>query len=280
MCLKLVSHSKAIAWQPLVSGSDSSQSGTLTREVENWKPLRYFNLYRATLSGLIITLAFFGVSPLYFGQSNSEMFWIASLGYFVFSLLSGLSIQFRWGTFQLQVVVQVLGDIVAITLMMHASGGVASGFGMLLVVAIAGGSILTNGRIAILLAAMASLAVLSQQIYSWLDHPFLNPNYGQAGILGITFFATAFLGHVLAKRVTASEELATRRGIDLANLAQLNEHIIQRMQSGVMVLDEEHRVRLIKRFSAPATRLIRGAGGPATRLGRPGASRTRGKMAG
>ena len=240
----MVSNSKAIAWEPLPAGSGAAELGA-DRALENWRPLRYFNMYRATLSGLIITLAFFGIAPRYFGQANSDLFWITAVAYFAFSVVCSLSIQLRWGSFQLQVVAQVFGDIVAITLMMHASGGVVSGFGTLLVVAIAGGSILTEGRIAILFAAIASLAVLFQQIYSWLFHPLTGTNYSQAGMLGITFFATAFLAYVLAKRVRASEALAAKQGIDLANLAQLNEHIIQRMQSGVLVLDEDGRVRLL-----------------------------------
>ena len=240
----MVSNSKAIAWEPLPSGGGTDELGA-DRALDNWRPLRYFNMYRATLSGLIITLAFFGIAPRYFGQADSDLFWITAVAYFAFSVVCSLSIQLRWGSFQLQVVAQVFGDIVAITLMMHASGGVVSGFGTLLVVAIAGGSILTEGRIAILFAAIASLAVLFQQIYAWLFHPFSGTTYSQAGMLGITFFATAFLAYVLAKRVRASEALATKRGIDLANLAQLNEHIIQRMQSGVLVLDEDGRVRLL-----------------------------------
>ena len=240
----MVSNPKAITWDPLPAQGSPIESGP-HYALENWRPLRYFNMYRATLSGLIITLAFFGIAPRYFGQTNSDLFWITAIAYFAFSVLCSVSIQLRWGNFQVQVVAQVFGDIIAITLMMHASGGVVSGFGTLLVVAIAGGSILTEGRIAILFAATASLAVLFQQIYAWLFHPFSGTTYSQAGMLGITFFATAFLAYVLAKRVRASEALAAKRGIDLANLAQLNEHIIQRMQSGVLVLDEDGRVRLL-----------------------------------
>ena len=218
-----------------------------------WKPLRYFNLYRATLSGLIITLAWLGIAPRFFGQTDSEVFWVTALSYFVFSVLCGLAIKTRWGGFQLQVVVQVFGDIVAITLMMHASGGVASGFGMLLVATIAGGSILTEGRIAILFAAMASLAVLADQIYELTFAPELGTNYSQAGMLGLTFFATALLAYFLAKRIRASEALAAQRGVDLANLGRLNEHIIQRMQSGVMVLDDGDRIRMM---NGSATQLL------------------------
>ena len=227
-----------------MSSAPSLTRDTRAPSTENWKPLKYFNLYRATLSGLIITLAFFGIAPRYFGQFDAQLFWITAWSYFAFSILASVAIHFRWSTFSWQLLGQVLGDILAITLMMHASGGVASGFGMLLVVAIAGGSLLTEGRVAVLLAAMATIAVLSQQIYVWLHGAYAATNYTQAGMLGATFFATAFLGYSLAKRIRVSEALAERRGIDLANLATLNEHIIQRMQSGVVALDDYATIRL------------------------------------
>jgi len=247
----LTADNKVPAWEaelPLTLAAQAPGTG-----IDVWKPLRYFNLYRATLSGLIITLALFGIAPRYFGQTDADVFWVTAVAYFVFSILSGLLIKTRWGGFQTQVMAQVFGDIVAITVMMHASGGVASGFGMLLVAAIAGGSILTEGRIAILFAAMASLAVLADQIYELLFSPQTGSNYSQAGMLGITFFATALLGYLLAKRIRASEALAAQRGLDLASMGRLNEHIIQRMQSGVVVLDRDDRVRLL---NSSATQLL------------------------
>ena len=45
-------------------------------------------------------------------------------------------------------------------------------------------------------------------------------------------------------------EQARKRGIDLANLAQLTEHIIQRMQTGVLVVDQHGIVRLINEAAA------------------------------
>ncbi|MCP4041487.1 MAG: PAS domain-containing protein, partial [Gammaproteobacteria bacterium] len=147
--------------------------------------------------------------------------------------------------FQAQVVTQVIFDIVAITLIMHASGGVRSGFGMLLVVSIAGGSMLTGGRTAILFAAIASLAVLIQEMFSWFHQMYPDTAYTQSGMLGATFFAAASLAFVLARRVRASEALARQRATDLASLSQLNELIIQRMQSGILAVDSRDNVRLI-----------------------------------
>lgn len=212
---------------------------------DTWRPLRYFNLYRTVLAGLLVVLTLSGAAPSYFGQHQPSLFMVTAILYLAFSIASSFAIRWRRPAFGLQVLVQVIVDILAITLMMHASGGVRSGLGMLLVVAIAGGSILTVGRTAGLFAALAALAVLAQEAYAWAYDVYPDTTYSQSGMLGATFFATAFLAHVLAERVRRSEALAQQRGVDLANLSVLNEHIIQRMQSGILAVDSEDRVRLI-----------------------------------
>jgi two-component system sensor histidine kinase PilS (NtrC family) len=93
-------------------------------------------------------------------------------------------------------------------------------------------------------AALASLAVLAEAIYSDLNKLFQSTSYTQGGILGATFFATAFLGHVLARRIRASESLARQRGLHVQYLAQLNEQIVRHIQSGIIVIDGFGQIRL------------------------------------
>lgn len=210
-----------------------------------WVPLRYFNLYRGIIAGLFLLLGLLESTPRPLGSADPALFQLVSLSYLLFSIACSFAIRMRVPRFHAQVLAQVMIDIVAITLLMHASGGLTSGMGLLLVVAIAGGSLLTEGRIAVLFAALATLAVLGEQIVAWLARPSALETYYHAAMLGAAFFATATLGLSLARRIRASEELAARRELDLASLAQLNEHIIQRMQSGIMALDERSQVRLI-----------------------------------
>ncbi|MGH8653613.1 MAG: histidine kinase dimerization/phospho-acceptor domain-containing protein [Gammaproteobacteria bacterium] len=116
--------------------------------------------------------------------------------------------------------------------------------GILLVVSIAGGGILPGGRTALIFATAASLAVLLQESYAWIRFMETAADYTQAGLLGIAFYATAFLAHLLSGRVRESEALAAQRAIDLANLARLNEHIVQRLQSGIIAVDSKRRIRI------------------------------------
>jgi len=225
-----------------MSSTPDSLPGRDTDQI--WRPLHYLNLYRILLASLFVSSFFVDDNLPQLGSHDPHLFIAISIVYLLLACIAGFAIHWRWLSFQPLTYGLVVLDIIALTLLMRASGGIASGLGMLLVVAIAGNSLLLGGRTSILFAAIAALAVLAEQVYAQISQT-LPVNYTQAGILGATLFATAFLAHVLSRRIRESEELAAQRGVDLANLAQLNQHVIQRMQSGIIVVDANSRIRLM-----------------------------------
>ena len=212
---------------------------------KTWRPLRFLNLYRFSLAALFILLYHTGETPPPLGIADPELFYHTSLAYLAFSLLAMYPLSRRQPQFMLQLGSHILADVIFITVLMHASGGIASGIGMLLIVSVANGSMIAGGRAPGFFAAMATIAVLIEQAYTELAHAGANINYPLAGMLGIALFTTAILAHVLARRARESEALARQRSVDLANMAQLTDYIIQHMQTGVMVVDPENRVRLM-----------------------------------
>ena len=223
----------------------ASLSGDDTSYRQTWKPLSLFNLYRLVIAGLFSLVAVIGVDLPPLGVEDHRLFTLTSIGYLLFGLISALTIRWRTPRFQLQLYSQLPADIICITLLMYASGGVRSGLGTLLIAALAGGGMLMSGQMAILYAAITAIAVLGEEFYIWNSHIAAGPNFTHAGILGATFFATAILAYLLAKRARESEALAAQRGVDLANMQQLTEYVIQRMQTGIIVIDLQQRVRLI-----------------------------------
>lgn len=215
-----------------------------------WEALRYFNLYRIILSGLFVFLVWNRDLPPPLGAYEGALFAAIAIIHFIAAIVAQLLVETRAISYTAQVICQVLLDIGAITVYMYASGGVSSGAGMLLAVSIALGSTLTVGRTALFFAGVASCAVLLEEAYLWVDSTLPAPNYTQAGLLGAAFFAIAILGHVLARRLRATEALAAQRGADIEGLERLNERIVQRMRSGVVVLDSEQRVRLANNAAA------------------------------
>jgi two-component system sensor histidine kinase PilS (NtrC family) len=210
-----------------------------------WGPLNFLNLYRLLISGLFVTFYFTGTPFPQLASHNPSLFYGASGSYLIAALIFGIMIRLRKPDFNLQIHTQIFTDIIFTTLLMHSSGGVQSGLGTLIIISIAGGSIVIRGRHSLLFASVASLAVLYEVYYSELEGVYLTGNSLQAGILGVTFFTTAIITHFVARHIRESEALALERGVDLANMSQLTEHIIQRMQTGILVIDQHNRLRLI-----------------------------------
>lgn len=214
-----------------------------------WKPLRYLNFYRVILASLFVTPVMIEKGIPILSSHNLKLYMLISLSYLLISLFSSFAIHWQKPSYRALVYGLAFLDITALTLLMHASGGVQSGLGLFIVVAIAGNSLLTEGRTASLFAAMAAIAILSEQVYSQIEG-ILPTNYTHAGALGITIFATAILAHVLSRRIHETEAIATQRGMDLANMAQLNEYVIKRLQSGIIVVDPDNSIRLMNDSAA------------------------------
>jgi two-component system sensor histidine kinase PilS (NtrC family) len=211
-----------------------------------WRSLFYFNVYRSIVAALLlITAQVFEDSV--FGSRSGSLFLYASVGYIAFSGLAFLPISSHRPEFALQLGIQVVADVLFVTLLVYASSGVTSGLGLLLLASLAAAGIISRGRMTLFFAALASVAMLLEQTYEVVSHAESSTHYIQAGLLSIGYFATAWLGHTLARYTQASEQLAAQREVDLANMAQVNQLVIQDMKDGVLVVDERGSIRQINR---------------------------------
>jgi two-component system sensor histidine kinase PilS (NtrC family) len=102
-----------------------------------------------------------------------------------------------------------------------------------------------EGRLSLLFASLATLAVITAQIVAHLQGGAPASGYTQAGLLGVLFFAVALLAHLLYRRLHAVEALAARRQVDIDDLSKLNDYIIQNMGTGIVVVDGDRRLRLM-----------------------------------
>ncbi len=211
-----------------------------------WRPLGFLNKYRLLISAFFSLVFIFGLQFYPLASHDPNLFFYTSLLYLIFACVFIFMLRWQWPGFHTQIYLHVSVDILATVVLMHASGGISSGLGTLLIIVIAGGSILVSGqRQALFLASIASLLILAEVANDRVAEMMLGNSYTQAGILGLTLFITAIVAHAFARRIHESEELAVRRGVDLANMAELTEHIIQRMQTGIVVIDNNEVVRLM-----------------------------------
>ncbi|MBI5006386.1 MAG: two-component sensor histidine kinase [Nitrosomonadales bacterium] len=208
-----------------------------------WRSISFFNLYRLILGGVLLLVpSLFGEMFASNEHNQSLFFWVA-VAYTVLVLLSMLAVGLRKPRTTLQLAFQICSDIAAVALLTYYGGGIQGNLGMLLLVSLALAGMIGRGRITLLFAALASIAMLLGHGYSVLTRDGTLAQFFQTGILCTSYFAVAWLAHTMSKYAVASETLAFRRGVDLSNMAEANRLMIQDMPDGVLVVDERGIVR-------------------------------------
>jgi two-component system sensor histidine kinase PilS (NtrC family) len=231
--------------------------------VDFWRSLRYFNLYRLALASFFVFLAGAFGSSLSLSPRNWTLFFVSSLIYALVAAFSFVPFRLRWPRFTWQLAGQIGTDIVGLTVLSYASGGIQSSIGLLLLVSLAAAGLISRGKITLFFAALASIAALLEHAYAVLHDDADVALYVQVGLLCMSYFAVAWLAHTLAKYAVDSQLLAQRRGRDLVSLSEANRLVMRDMQDGVLVVDGEG---MIMQMNARAERLLRKSIGPESSL--------------
>lgn len=231
--------------QTLRNSRDAMVQKAVAEPDLTWRILATLNIVRLLVSLSLLGLFFAGPEPRFFGDSNPALFSATATGYLVFAILLAVSLRMRWVPVGALGVTQMVVDITAIVILTHASGGISSGLGGLLIVFIGAGSLVVPAQYPAILAAVATFAILGEQAFAQLVGVQSTPNYPAAGILSGIIFAISLAAQPLARSIQASEALARKFGVDLKNLSELNEYIVQHLRESIMVIDASNEVRLI-----------------------------------
>lgn len=208
-----------------------------------WRSLRFFSLYRLIVAAVFFFAAAFYSGTANLGSANIQVFRWVCAAYLLAAVGFLVTVNRMRHAFNMQLTAQVAVDVLALTLLMYASGGAKSGIGVMIFVVLAGAGLVGQGRMTVFYAALATLAVLIEQTYHFLRFEDELGGYFRTGLNSIGFFGTAIAARLLARRVVANETLARRRGVELANQLQINQRVIRDMQDGVLVVDAFGRVR-------------------------------------
>jgi len=231
-----------------------SREALLQRAVDEpdltWRVLVTLNMFRLLIAITLLGLFFASKDPRFFGDRYPTLFAATAAGYLVFAALSAVSLRQRWAKVEALATTQLIVDIVAVVTLMHASSGISSGLGGLLVVFVGAGSLVLPLQYPAILAAAATFGILGQQLFSQLSGINEGVNYPAAGILSAIIFAMALAAQPLARRIQASEALARQFGVDLKNLSELNEYIVQHLRESIVVADSQDAIRLINSSAA------------------------------
>ena len=255
----------SIAPDTAESGFGTVSAGVVTSggvSSMHWKSLRYFNIYRLVLAGILFVSSIVYPATLSILSPNYTALHYAVTGIYVLAAAASLVVlHYVPRRFNRQLSISVLVDVAVLTLLMYSGGGLRSGLGAMMLVTLAGSGLVGQGRLVLFYAAMATIAVLLEQSYRSITTDLEVVDFFQAGLYCAGFFGIAISARLLARRVIANEELARKRGIELKNQTVISQRVIEEMQDGVLVLN---RSGWVKQHNPRAKQLL-GLGNPTER---------------
>ncbi|OOG59069.1 two-component sensor histidine kinase [Rhodanobacter sp. B05] len=218
------------------------RAGTATIRHE----LSFLNVFRLVQSLVYIGLAF---SPAGMGwpQLTSPVFArTLSTVYLIFALVALLLNRRSMSYVRTAVAVTLVIDIAAAMMAIAAMHDARIGIAMMLAVNLCAGALILPLRLSGFFAALATLGMLGISVFGWsLAAHASDRDLLEGALFGLAYFATTALCSVLGQQLRATEALAEQRSTDLANLSQINELIIRRMKTGVLLVDDANRIHQI-----------------------------------
>jgi two-component system sensor histidine kinase PilS (NtrC family) len=209
-----------------------------------WKALQVFNVYRLILATILISMQQAGVSTKVLGTVHPTLYlWTISL-YLLFGVLVILLLVKRIPSYKISVVMQIILDILFVITMIHTSGGVNNGLGILIAISVGTSCLFIGSTRALVVPAIATIGLFLEAVFANI-HDLHVLDFSQAAVLGASFFIISVLSLTLAKRLHYSEKLAIESQAHLASMEAVSENIIQTLTVGVLIIDEKDNIRLI-----------------------------------
>jgi two-component system sensor histidine kinase PilS (NtrC family) len=216
--------------------------------VPDWQALRLFHQYRLLLLLTLGAVYYLYDDQLRLGSRNGDLFEVVHLGYVVTTL--GFVLLTRWQrpAVNTQFFLQNYLDILLVSGLMYASGGIQSGLGPILLINLALFSQVSAIRHALLFAAIATIVVIGEELLGNVLVGKDAANFESTAVLGSLLFAIAWIMTVPLRRVMDRQLVNSSHSrvvLDVEQIAHLNEEIIRELDSGVVVIDRGGNVQLI-----------------------------------
>jgi two-component system sensor histidine kinase PilS (NtrC family) len=204
----------------------------------------FFALYRTLEAGLFALLALAPVGLVTAQLERPLTAVLAASAYLVVALWLVLASRRSGMRLRRQAAIGLCVDLAAAALALWVQDGLDSGVLLLLLFNIGAGALILTAQSSMGFASLASALVIGDYVYNRVAPGGTPRPLAEAVMFAVTYLAAAVLFHLLGRQMSQTQALAERRGVELANLAELNEVVIRRMRTGVLVVDGGHHIRL------------------------------------
>lgn len=246
------------------------QTQTATADLDRTlrRELHFFILYRLFEAAL---LALAAARPLLLSLDaparpllalvNASLYALAALGLWAWSRRPD-------AVLREQVLTGIGVDILAAFFALHAMPAAGTAITLMLLLNLGAASLLLNVRAATVATLAVAVAVVAAATWNGITDGWAGRGIAELILLLASTLGAGSVGQLLRRQMLASHTLAAERGAEAEGLAEINDLVIRRMRTGVLVLEGD-RIRLANEAAAA----ILGDGGDSFALALPDVAR-------
>ena len=208
-----------------------------------WAAVQIYHYYRLG-SALLLAILYYG-GFLHVSLSFYPALRLTMVLYIISALVSLFCVKVDQKNLKGFLIIEGCLDLIFITVLIYLTRHVDLNLGILMNVIVAAMGILMPGRMALFFAALASLLLLFEGLLEYWQGQYALQGFFLTGLHGIALLATAITVAVLSSRLRKSQVLAEQKSLALLDLERINDFIVHRLRSGIIVVDAHQRIRVI-----------------------------------
>ncbi|MFC7300820.1 sensor histidine kinase [Cognatiluteimonas weifangensis] len=225
------------------SPATARRTDTLALADAQRRDLYFFSLYRV-FEAALLALVLFSPAGALIGEPRHPLLGKATTLVYLVAAAALLYWAQRRRALRGQVLVGTTLDILAASLAIHSLPLAAPGIALMLLFNVGAAALILPLRYGLGAGALAGVGVLAEFVWSTLFDADTGRPLAERVMFAVSYLSIAMLTYLLGRQMRESQALAARRGAEVADLAAINELIIRRMRTGVLLVDGEGRIRL------------------------------------
>jgi two-component system sensor histidine kinase PilS (NtrC family) len=133
-------------------------------------------------------------------------------------------------------------DVIIFSLLLYSSGAPDLQITMLYMVVVAASFMLLRAGQALIVTLLAIIFVIYQQFFFAIANSMSLSNLGDALLMSMSFLAVGFLSWSISQRLVQVEKTAALQAQEVAKLNRINQEVVSKIVSGVMVIENKQVV--------------------------------------
>ncbi|WP_445114693.1 sensor histidine kinase [Acinetobacter sp. WZC-1] len=175
-------------------------------------------------------------------HQHSSLYFYALLTYAMTGIMQMLALKLYPHGIARQFIAIFCVDIAFLSTLTFAHGGPDLSIGLLFVITVFTANFMLSRTQALLITLISVISVIYQQFFgSFFDPSSLN-DIGNSALLAFLFFVVYGIGQVAIRHFQILASLNTHQSIELFKLQNINRYILEQIEIGYLVLDEQCKI--------------------------------------